>query len=168
MHRATRSFIRLSALATVVACAGCGPFGYLKKTAKDASMAVADAERVDAEKYAPYEYWGSKAYLDQSKVMMGYSEYERSFDYGDRATQLANEAKKKAERREAGVEREVDEDITTPEKMPEGEQPQEPAEQPDPDAQKAGKDEGKAKGEAKDGKPKAGGKAGAKAGGGGK
>ncbi len=170
MHRATRSFIRLTALATVVACAGCGPFGYLKKTAKDASMAVADAERVDAEKYAPYEYWGSKAYLDQSKVMMGYSEYERSFDYGDRATQLANEAKKKAERREAGVEREVDDDIATPEKMPEGEAPTEPAEKPDPDAQKAGA--GKAEGDAKadKGKGKGGAKAkgGAKVGGGGK
>lgn len=127
-------------------------------------MAVADAERVEAEEYAPYEYWGSKAYLEQSKVMMGYSEYERSFDYGDRATQLANEAKKKAERREAGVERVTDEDITTPEKMPDGQQPAEPEEKPDPDAQKAGKAGGDANegdgGAKTGGKAKAGGKVG--------
>ena len=29
---------------------------------------------------------------------MGYSEYERSFDFGERAKQLANEAKVKAQR----------------------------------------------------------------------
>ena len=121
MNPSTRSLFRLFAIAAAVSCAGCGPFGYLKKTAKDASMAVADAERAEAEQYAPYEYWGSKAYLDQSKVMMGYSEYERSFDYGDRASQLAAEAKAKAERREAGVERVVDPD-KAPEAMPEGEE----------------------------------------------
>ncbi len=89
-------------LAALVLSAGCGPFGYLKKVAKDASRAVADAEAAGAEKYAPYEYWGAVSYLEQAKVMMAYSEYERSFDYGSRAKQLAEEAKQKAERREAG------------------------------------------------------------------
>ena len=82
--------------------AGCGPFGYLSKVAKDASRAVADAERAEAPKYAPYEYWGAVTYLEQAKVLMAYSEYERSFDYGGRAKQLAEEAKRKAERRESG------------------------------------------------------------------
>lgn len=89
-------------LAALVLSAGCGPFGYLNKVAKDASRAVADAEAAGAEKYAPYEYWGAVSYLEQAKVMMAYSEYERSFDYGSRAKQLAEEAKQKAERREAG------------------------------------------------------------------
>lgn len=92
-------------LVTVVALAqlpGCGPFGYLSKVAKDASRAVADAERAEAEKYAPYEYWGAVTYLEQAKILMAYSEYERSFDYGGRAKQLAEEAKRKAERRESG------------------------------------------------------------------
>ena len=92
-------------LVTVVALAaltGCGPFGYLSKVAKDASRAVADAERAEAQKYAPYEYWGAVTYLEQAKVLMAYSEYERSFDYGGRAKQLAEEAKRKAERRESG------------------------------------------------------------------
>lgn len=91
-------------IACIVAlCAGCGPFGYLKKVAKDASNAVAQAEAVEAEKYAPYEYWGAVSYLEQAKIMMAYSEYERSFDYGTRAMQLAEEAKKKTEMREAGT-----------------------------------------------------------------
>lgn len=88
--------------ATVVLTAGCGPFGYLKKVAVDASRAVADAEKAGAQQYAPYEYWGAVTYLEQSKVLMAYSEYDRSFDYGDRAKQLAEEAKKKAQLREAG------------------------------------------------------------------
>ncbi len=86
----------------LVAAAGCGPFGYLKKVAKDASKAVADAKAAEAEKFAPYEYWGAVSYLEQAKVLMAYSEYERSFDYGVRAKQLAEEAKQKAERRESG------------------------------------------------------------------
>jgi ABC-type iron transport system FetAB ATPase subunit len=91
----------------LVAAAGCGPFGYLKKVAKDASKAVADAKAAEAETYAPYEYWGAVSYLEQAKVLMAYSEYERSFDYGVRAKQLAEEAKQKADRREAGKTKEA-------------------------------------------------------------
>ncbi len=82
--------------------AGCGPFGYLKKVARESSKAVADAEAAGAEENAPYEYWGAVTYLEQAKILMGYSEYERSFDYGERAKQLAEEAKDKAEKRRRG------------------------------------------------------------------
>ncbi len=81
---------------------GCGPFGYLGKVSRDASKAVADAEQAGAEQYAPYEYWGAVTYLEQAKILMAYSEYERSFDYGTRAKQLAEEAKRKSDKREAG------------------------------------------------------------------
>ncbi len=81
---------------------GCGPFGYLGKVSRDASKAVADAKQAGAEQYAPYEYWGAVTYLEQAKVLMAYSEYERSFDYGERAKQLAEEAKRKSDKREAG------------------------------------------------------------------
>jgi hypothetical protein len=86
----------------VVLSAGCGPFGYIKKVARESSRAVAKAEASGAEENAPYEYWGSVTYLEQSKILMGYSEYERSFDYGERAKQLAEEATKKAEMRRKG------------------------------------------------------------------
>jgi hypothetical protein len=98
----SRRLLQLMSVVALVAAAGCGPFGYLKKVAKDASKAVADAKHAEAEKYAPYEYWGAVSYLEQAKVLMAYSEYERSFDYGVRAKQLAEEAKQKAELRESG------------------------------------------------------------------
>jgi Domain of unknown function (DUF4398) len=97
-----RRLLQLMSVAALVVGVGCGPFGYLKKVAKDASRAVADAKAAEAEKFAPYEYWGAVSYLEQAKVLMAYSEYERSFDYGVRAKQLAEEAKQKAERRESG------------------------------------------------------------------
>lgn len=99
MSRRTRPrIVHLTLLAGLLA-AGCGPFGYLKKVARESSKAVADAEAAGAEENAPYEYWGAVTYLEQAKILMGYSEYERSFDYGERAKHLAEEAKDKAEKR---------------------------------------------------------------------
>jgi hypothetical protein len=100
--RSKRPFQLVPVLVTVALCVGCGPFGYLKKVARESSRAVAEAEAAGAEENAPYEYWGSVTYLEQSKILMGYSEYERSFDYGERAKQLAEEAKTKAEKRRKG------------------------------------------------------------------
>ena len=100
-RRSPRRVSRLALLVTLVAV-GCGPFGYLRKVARDASKKVKEAEMLEAEKYAPYEYWGAVAYLEQAKVLMAYSEYERSFDYGVRAKQLAEEAIQKVERMESG------------------------------------------------------------------
>jgi hypothetical protein len=102
---------------TSIVCAGCGPFGYLKKVASDANRAVAEAEASGAEEYAPYEYWGAVAYLEQAKVLMGYSEYERSFDFGERSKQLANEAKIKAQRVKKGGSVVRDENVTAPSDM---------------------------------------------------
>lgn len=108
----------LSLLAMMsIVCAGCGPFGYLKKVATDASRAVAEAEAAGAEEYAPYEYWGAVSYLEQAKVLMGYSEYERSFDFGERAKQLANEAKVKAQRVKKGGSVVHDENVVAPTDM---------------------------------------------------
>jgi hypothetical protein len=131
--RLLKSSFQISAVVAVALCAGCGPFGYLKKVAKDASRSVADAKAVGAEEYSPYEYWGSVAYLEQAKVLMGYSEYERSFDYGERATQLANEAKKKSERVEAGESVVHAEGVAAPD-----EDPNQPAAEADEAAAPAG------------------------------
>ncbi|MCA9711037.1 MAG: DUF4398 domain-containing protein [Myxococcales bacterium] len=121
MSTSSRRLLQLLSLAALVG-AGCGPFGYLKKVAKDASKAVADAKAAEAETYAPYEYWGAVSYLEQSKVLMAYSEYERSFDYGTRAKQLAEEAKAKAEKRESGqMKQSMDEGAAAGEAKPAGE-----------------------------------------------
>jgi hypothetical protein len=126
VHRPTRRpfprgtqgrFLAPLLLVTVAVSAGCGPFGYLKKVATDASRAVADAEAAGAEEYAPYEYWGAVAYLEQAKILMGYSEYERSFDFGERAKQLANEAKVKAQRVRKGESTIRDENVVAPDQM---------------------------------------------------
>ncbi len=114
MPRFTRRFVHSVAMSAIWLGAGCGPFGYLKKVAKEANKSVADAKALGAEQWAPYEYWGAVSYLEQAKVMMAYSEYERSFDYGERAKQLAEEARKKSERREAGETTESDPDIARP------------------------------------------------------
>lgn len=75
---------------------------------------MAKAESSGAEENAPYEYWGSVTYLEQSKILMGYSEYERSFDYGERAKQLAEEATKKAEMRRKGQMEQSSDALATP------------------------------------------------------
>ncbi len=102
MFRSTRPRSAHLTFLAVAFLAGCGPFGYLKKVASAPSKAVASAEAAGAEEDAPYEYWGAVTYLEQAKILMGYSEYERSFDYGERAKQLAEEAKVKAEKRRTG------------------------------------------------------------------
>lgn len=107
----------LAAAGLALLMAGCGPFGYLKKVATDASRAVSEAEAAGAEEYAPYEYWGAKAYLEQAKILMGYSEYERSFDFAQRSVQLANEAKIKSQRVKKGGSTVTDETIAAPEDM---------------------------------------------------
>jgi hypothetical protein len=90
----------------------------LKKVAKESSQSVAKAEAAGAEENAPYEYWGSVTYLEQSKILMGYSEYERSFDYGERAKQLAEEAERKAEMRRKGQTGERSEVLAAPDEAP--------------------------------------------------
>lgn len=98
------------ALALLLAGVGCGPFGYLNKVPKDASKVVQQAQALEAEKYAPYEYWGAVAYLEQAQALMTYSEYERAFDYGVRARQLAEEAIKKSQKMESGQMKETIDD----------------------------------------------------------
>ncbi len=150
MSTSSRRLLQLISLAALVVGAGCGPFGYLKKVSKDASKAVADAKAAEAETYAPYEYWGAVSYLEQAKVLMAYSEYERSFDYGTRAKQLAEEAKNKAEKRESGqMKQSLDDDSAAPAETKAG-----------ADADADAKASGKAGGGKVGGKVKVGGKAG--------
>ena len=144
MTRTMRPAIAAAALALLGMSVGCGPFGYIGRVATDASRTVADAEAAEAEKLAPYEYWGSVAYLEQAKVMMAYSEYERSFDYGDRATQLAEAAKKKSDRTSQGVTVEHKEGVAAPDEMVEA--PKEDAAAPKEDAAEP-KDDAKAGGD---------------------
>ena len=159
-------FPRIAALSLAsmmsIVCAGCGPFGYLKKVATDANRAVAEAEAANAEEYAPYEYWGAVAYLEQAKVLMGYSEYERSFDFGERAKQLAGEAKIKAQRVKSGGSVVRDEDVTAPDQLVDSEgnkiESMDEVERDDAGVEKDGANTGTAEDAKKAGSSKKGGK----------
>lgn len=110
---------------------GCGPFGYIGKVSQKTVDAFEKAQESDAETYAPYEYWAAKAYLDRARVMMTYSEYERAFDYGSRAQQLAEAATRKAERikeQEANAAQKAP--LARPEAQPAAPAQQEPAASP--------------------------------------
>ena len=50
---------------------GCGPFGYLKKVAVDASRAVGQAEKAGAKQYAPYEYLGRRSRISSIEGVDG-------------------------------------------------------------------------------------------------
>ena len=123
MRPTPTSRFRLVAVGFVAVCAACGPFGSLKRISRDANRAVARAEKSGAEQYAPYEFWGAKAYLEQAKILMGYSEYERAFDYGDRAKQLAEEAERKAKRVESGQSTERIDGLAAPDEVPTDDKP---------------------------------------------
>jgi hypothetical protein len=122
-----KQLVPFLALALATMSVGCGPFGYLKKVARESSKAVAEAEAAQAEENAPYEYWGAVTYLEQSKILMGYSEYERSFDYGERAKQLAEEAKDKAEKRRKGQTDLKSDALATPDQPKADAKPADPA-----------------------------------------
>lgn len=94
----TPKWSRTTLLLLSFTLSGCGPFGYIGKVSQSSVDAVERAEAAKAETYAPYEYWAAKSYLEQARVMMTYSEYERAFDYGSRAEQLAEAAERKAKK----------------------------------------------------------------------
>lgn len=90
--------LRIAALLSLicVTSSACGPFGYISRVSKPSRQAQQAALEQQAEELAPYEYWAGVAYLEQSRQLMGYSEYERAFDYGNRAEQLFESARQKA------------------------------------------------------------------------
>lgn len=92
-------------MAVALLALGCGPVEYLNQVTRKASQAVAEARKVDAEKWAPYEYWGALEYLTKAREEAGYADYQAAIRLGKKAEQLAREAKVLAmERSAAGPE----------------------------------------------------------------
>lgn len=75
--------------------AGCGP---TKSTAliMDADVQLQAARTADAEKLAPYEFTAASEYLHKAREEQGYSDFEVSIDFGEKAVKYATEAKEKA------------------------------------------------------------------------
>ena len=85
----------LLALLVLAALAGCGPVRS-SKALIDADVEVEAARAAGAQKSAVFEYTAAEAYLHEARVMSGQAQYEAAEDYAEKASKLAQEAKKKA------------------------------------------------------------------------
>jgi hypothetical protein len=72
---------------------GCGPVEYLNQVTRRAATAQAAAEKVDAEKLAPYEYWTGKEFLHKARELAGYARFQLAIEYGRKAEEAALKAR---------------------------------------------------------------------------
>ena len=88
------AFGLLLALGLPLGWSGCGPLQYIANVPMDAAGAVAEAQHLDAEKYAPYEITAAREYLHKSRELAGYARFHSSVTFGRKAATLAREAQK--------------------------------------------------------------------------
>ncbi|MCX7958027.1 MAG: DUF4398 domain-containing protein [Deltaproteobacteria bacterium] len=62
----------------------------------DATSNFKAAKTVDAEKYAPYEYYKAEEYLHKARQKEAYGQFERAVDYAKVAKEMAIAAQKKS------------------------------------------------------------------------
>ncbi len=62
----------------------------------DATSNFKAAKTVDAEKYAPYEYYMAEEYLHKARQKEAYGQFERAVDYAKVARDMAIAAQKKS------------------------------------------------------------------------
>jgi hypothetical protein len=77
----------------------CGPIQFVSQVTIRAEKAVADAKLQRADKYAPYEYYGAEAFLEQAMHRASLGDFQTSYRYGKRAEQMANKAAKLSKQR---------------------------------------------------------------------
>ena len=82
---------------------GCGPIEYLNQVTRKASSAVAEAKKADAERWAPYEYWGAMEYLHKAREEGGYADFQVAIQFGKKAAELAKQARDLAIERAAST-----------------------------------------------------------------
>lgn len=92
-----RGFVFLIAcLASITLLAGCvGPI-WSAVLISDADSNFKAAKTVDAEKYAPYEYYKAEEFLHKARQKEAYGQFERAIDYAKIAKEMAIMAQKKA------------------------------------------------------------------------
>lgn len=78
----------------VLGCGSAGPYAYVYMTTLQATRAVATAKSANAEKMAPYEYWAAVTYLQMSREKATSADYEMAYNYGKKARDMADKAKK--------------------------------------------------------------------------
>ena len=71
---------------------GCGPIQFVSQVTLRAEKAVATAKLRHSDRYAPYEYFGAEAYLDQAKYRAAYGDYQTAYRYGKKSEAMAEKA----------------------------------------------------------------------------
>ena len=87
-----RAFHFLPIFVLLSAGAACGPIEFVSQVTIRAERAVNDAKLMHADRWAPYEYFGASAYLEQAKFRAGYGDFQTSYRYGKKAEKMAKDA----------------------------------------------------------------------------
>jgi hypothetical protein len=97
-------WLGVAALACTFVLAGCGNTLYAIQ-ANSASSKVEEAHELDAEKYAPYEYYFARAHLEKAQEEAAAADYgdaanlaEIAEEHADKAIRLSREAQRGAGR----------------------------------------------------------------------
>ena len=85
--------VLIAVFTAVVSIAGCVPTWTLARIA-DARVALEEAERYKADKFAPYEYYKAKEYMEQARYKEAYAEFETAARWAKLAAVYARKAKK--------------------------------------------------------------------------
>ncbi len=95
--RGYKSFIHfLVVLIVLFFATGCvGPM-WSSVLIMDAASNFKAAKTVDAEKYAPYEYYKAEEFLHKARQKDAYGQFERAIDYAKIAKEMAILAQKKS------------------------------------------------------------------------
>ena len=72
---------------------GCGPVEYISQVSTRAATALAQAERDEADVYAPYEYRMAAEYYRESRVKGGQASFQIAIEYGGRCEGMAHKAR---------------------------------------------------------------------------
>lgn len=79
----------------------CGPIQYVRSVTGTASRLVDEAREVDAEKWAPYDWYTATAYLHMAREKVAYGDFQNAIKYGDNASESARRAKRLAVMKQA-------------------------------------------------------------------
>jgi len=86
----------------LLVCMGCGPITAASKIS-DARAELVKAQKVEAPKYAPFEYQGAFLYLEKAREEEGYSYYQDAVELASKAFSLASEAQRQTQIRKAEI-----------------------------------------------------------------
>jgi hypothetical protein len=84
-------------LAVGVACAACGPIGYVRGVSRDATHAVEAARDAGAEHHAPYWWTRATQYLAMAREIAAHADFQGANRFGRLAAEAADRATAEAQ-----------------------------------------------------------------------